>query len=74
SWPIPPVFDFLKQAGNISDEEMMKTFNNGIGMVVIAPGEYAQGIIQELSNLNEKAFIIGEIIEANGSKDRIDFV
>jgi len=74
SWPIPPVFDFLKQAGNISDEEMMKTFNNGIGMVVIAPEEYAQGIIQELQSLDEKVFIIGEISESKGSGNRIDFV
>jgi len=74
SWPVPPVFDFLKQAGNVSDEEMMKTFNNGIGMVVIASEENAQDIIQQLNGLDEKAFIIGEIGKAKDSKDRIEFV
>jgi phosphoribosylformylglycinamidine cyclo-ligase len=37
SWEIPPVFQFLKQAGNISDEEMFRTFNNGIGMIAVVP-------------------------------------
>jgi len=74
SWPVPSVFDFLKQAGNISDKEMMKTFNNGIGMVVIAPNEYEQEITRALHGLNENAFIIGEITEAKGPKDRIEFI
>ncbi len=74
SWPIPPVFDFLKHAGNISDHEMMKTFNNGIGMVVILPCEHSQEITKYLNNLNEKACIIGEITEAKQSKNRIEFV
>lgn len=74
SWPVPAIFDFLKQAGNISDEEMMKTFNNGIGMVVILPEEHGRKVIEELDTLKEKAFIIGEIVEAKGTEDRIAFV
>ncbi len=35
SWPIPPIFGFLKEKGNIPEEEMLRTFNNGIGLVVV---------------------------------------
>jgi len=74
SWPIPPVFTFLKQAGNISDEEMMKTFNNGIGMVAIVSEENAQDVVRQLDEPDERAFIIGEITNAKNAKDRIEFV
>lgn len=74
SWSIPQIFPFLQQAGKISDKEMLLTFNNGIGMVVIAAEEYTAEIILELNNLDEKAFIIGEIVEADRKGSRIEFV
>jgi hypothetical protein len=35
TWDIPPIFSFLREKGNISEEEMLRTFNNGIGMILI---------------------------------------
>ena len=61
SWEVPPVFSFLKQAGNISAEEMLRTFNNGIGMVAVVPENAASEVIERLAAMNEKAFLIGEI-------------
>lgn len=74
SWEVPPVFHFLKEAGNISEEEMMKTFNNGIGMVAIVPEKSAQEIMERLGAINEKAFIIGDIAERKTSQKQIKWI
>ncbi|CAN2039598.1 phosphoribosylformylglycinamide cyclo-ligase [Candidatus Magnetomoraceae bacterium gMMP-15] len=61
SWEVPPVFPFLQKAGNISDKEMMRTFNNGIGFVMIVPEKAVQEVMDRLYALSEKAWVIGEI-------------
>lgn len=63
SWDVPPVFPFLQKAGKISDEEMLRTFNNGIGMIAIVPEGSAQEIMERLKAMDKKAFFIGEVIE-----------
>jgi len=74
SWEVPPVFHFLKEAGNISEEEMMKTFNNGIGMVAIVPEKSAQEIMERFGAINEKACIIGDIAERKTSQKQIKWI
>ena len=74
SWEAPPVFHFLKEAGKISEEEMMRTFNNGIGMVAIVPEKSAQEIMERLGAINEKAFIIGDIAERKTSNKQIKWI
>ena len=70
-WDIPPVFHFLQQAGKITDLEMQRTFNNGIGMIAIVPPDAAADVLQRLEALNEEAFLIGEILECKNSSERI---
>jgi phosphoribosylformylglycinamidine cyclo-ligase len=74
SWEIPPIFPFLQKAGNITDQEMMRTFNNGIGLVAVIPEESAQEILERLTAMNEKAFVIGEIVERKGAGERIKWI
>ena len=74
SWDVPSVFPFLKKAGNISGKEMMRTFNNGIGMIAIVPENSAQEMLDRLSAMKEKGFIIGEIIERKKSARRVKWV
>ncbi|MFV9644801.1 MAG: phosphoribosylformylglycinamidine cyclo-ligase [Desulfobacterales bacterium] len=74
SWDVPAVFPFLKKAGNISDKEMIRTFNNGIGMIAIVPEDSAQEMLQQLSAMKEKGFIIGEIVERKESARRVEWV
>lgn len=71
SWEIPPVFQFLKQAGNISDEEMFRTFNNGIGMIAVVPEKTVDEIIIRLKAMNEDCYLIGEIVEKKHQSSRI---
>ena len=73
-WDVPPVFSFLQNAGNISDKEMMRTFNNGIGMIAVVPENVAQEMVEQLSALKEKGFIIGEVVERKKSDRRIKWV
>ncbi|OGP62628.1 MAG: phosphoribosylformylglycinamidine cyclo-ligase [Deltaproteobacteria bacterium RBG_13_49_15] len=74
SWKIPPVFEFLKESGNVSDEEMMRTFNNGIGMVAILPEENVRDAIERLNAMNENGFVIGEIVKRDDSNSRVQWV
>ena len=61
SWKRPAVFDWLQEKGNIVDEEMYRTFNNGIGMVVCVAAEDAAKTIETLEAAGENAAIIGQI-------------
>lgn len=74
SWDVPPVFPFLQRAGNISDREMIRSFNNGIGMVAVVPEDSAQETLERLAGMDEKAFIIGEVFERKESEARIQWV
>jgi phosphoribosylformylglycinamidine cyclo-ligase len=70
-WDVPPIFSFLQQAGKVSDEEMRRTFNNGIGMIAIVPADATADVLQRLAALNEKAYLFGEILECRISSRRI---
>jgi phosphoribosylformylglycinamidine cyclo-ligase len=74
SWEVPPIFDFLQQTGNISDAEMMRTFNTGIGLVAVASAHGIQDILERLGAMNEKAFVVGEIIERKTTNSKIEWV
>lgn len=71
SWEVPPVFPFLQQAGDISDHEMLRTFNNGVGMVVVVPETAVEDVVHQLGAMNEKAFVIGEVIARENSAERV---
>ncbi len=74
SWDVPPVFTYLKQAGNISEREMMRTFNNGIGLIAVVHEKDAQEVLDRLIAMKEKAFIVGEIVECKEAGDRVQWI
>ena len=61
AWDKPPIFRFLQDKGGITDDEMFKVFNNGIGMAAVIRSNVADEIMLRLKALGEKAYIIGEI-------------
>lgn len=63
SWPEKPVFKLIQKIGNVATEEMNKTFNMGIGMVIVVPAIDAANIIADLASSGEKAYIIGKVEE-----------
>jgi phosphoribosylformylglycinamidine cyclo-ligase len=69
SWPVHPIFKVLQDAGNVAEEEMLRTFNNGIGMILAVPPRVVEGVIARLRRWREKAYPIGEIVIKAHSKD-----
>jgi len=71
-WDLPDVFAWLRDAGNIADEELARTFNCGIGMVVITTPEDADGVIKALNKGGERVSKIGVIdVAPDNSTDTI---
>ncbi|MHB8482622.1 MAG: phosphoribosylformylglycinamidine cyclo-ligase [Nitrospiria bacterium] len=61
SWEMPPLFSFLQQLGRISEKEMYRDFNMGIGFILIVPKKEASRVIASAKKLGESPFLIGEI-------------
>jgi len=53
---------------------MMRTFNNGIGMVLIVPEKDANDVLGRLRAMNEKAFVIGQVVERKGASSRVQYI
>ncbi|MGH1353218.1 MAG: phosphoribosylformylglycinamidine cyclo-ligase [Methyloligellaceae bacterium] len=64
---LPAVFQWLQKSGNISEEEMLRTFNCGCGMVVVVPADKTDQTIDILSQNGEKAYRVGELTERSGN-------
>ncbi|MBQ3866240.1 MAG: phosphoribosylformylglycinamidine cyclo-ligase, partial [Clostridia bacterium] len=58
-----PIFDLIRKAGGISERDMFNTFNMGVGMSVIVPGDRADEALEILREAGEEAYRIGEIRE-----------
>ncbi len=71
---LPPVFTVIKKLGNIEDNEMYRTFNCGIGLVLVVNKDVADDIISLLSNMKLRAKILGEIKRRENEGDLIQLV
>jgi phosphoribosylformylglycinamidine cyclo-ligase len=61
AWPLPPVFAWMQQVGGVSDHELRRTFNCGVGLIlIVAPGD-APAVLEGLLAAGEDAFICGEL-------------
>jgi phosphoribosylformylglycinamidine cyclo-ligase len=74
TWEVPPIFSFLSEKGNISEDEMLRTFNNGIGMILIVRTKETEEILGRLHSLGQKAFLIGEIEKAEREQEAIEWI
>lgn len=66
SWKTPAVFDWLQSQGNVATREMHRTFNCGIGMVVVVAAQEVQTVLQHFKTLNLPAWQIGNIAAGSG--------
>ena len=67
SWPIPPLFELLRKLGNVSDAEMYRTFNMGVGMVIVCAPADAKEIETHLRERGEEFYRIGNVV--NGDRE-----
>lgn len=70
-WPVPPVFPFVQACGGIADEEMWKTFNMGIGMAVIVPGDQAGAAVAHFQDAGHEAWVIGSVVAGEPGVDLV---
>ena len=64
SWSMPPIFKLIKSWGNVDWHEMFRTFNCGIGMILIVDANAADSICKHLENLNETFYKIGNVVKS----------
>jgi phosphoribosylformylglycinamidine cyclo-ligase len=74
SWEVPPVFAFLQAAGRVSDREMKRAFNNGLGLIAVVPDKSTDEVLDRLNGMDEKAFLVGEVIKRPQDTGRIVWV
>jgi len=70
AWTMPPVFAWLARAGDIAGAEMLKTFNAGIGMVLVVAPARADGIAELLTGMGERVHHLGKVVEGQGVRYR----
>ena len=61
SWPVPPIFDLIARLGRVRQEEMLHTFNMGLGMLVIVPSRNLEKVTAALKKKREKFWLVGRI-------------
>lgn len=66
AWDLPPVFNWLSETGGIIEAEMLKTFNSGIGMVVVSSEAAAQDALGTLRDAGEAPVVIGRVTDGEG--------
>ncbi len=65
SWQVPPIFEHLQQLGNVPQEEMLRTFNMGLGMLLVIPSKKFKKAQTVLERAGEKAFTVGRIVKGD---------
>ena len=63
SWPVMPLFEHLQALGNVSQEEMLRTFNMGLGMLLVVPLAKFKKAQSVLERVGEKAYTVGRIVK-----------
>lgn len=66
AWEVPVVFKKLQEWGNVDWHEMYRTFNMGVGMVLVVAPEEADAVREHLKNAGETFYELGTIIEGSG--------
>lgn len=75
SWKAPPVFALIAEGGGIEESEMLRTFNAGIGYVLIVRKKEADGILKALKGMGEKAWDIGEVrASQKGAPPAVEYI
>ena len=71
AWPVPPIFKYLAKLGEIDSDELLQSFNMGVGMIVIVSAEHIKEAEADLKRRREKFFRIGRIERGDTGKARL---
>jgi phosphoribosylformylglycinamidine cyclo-ligase len=67
SWEIPAVFTWLQRVGDVPDADMFRTFNMGVGLILVCPRVLAETVVDDLRARQESPVLIGEIVRGTGT-------
>jgi phosphoribosylformylglycinamidine cyclo-ligase len=70
SWRVPPIFSWMARLGDLGDDDLFRTFNMGVGFVMVVPAEAADGVITHANELGERAAHIGIVRLGDGQIHR----
>src|ERR1700729_2641896 len=73
SWPLPPIFKYLSKLGKIDTDELLQSFNMGVGMILVVPQGKVQSVEADLKRRREKYFRIGRIERGESGKARVTY-
>jgi phosphoribosylformylglycinamidine cyclo-ligase len=73
SWPVPPIFKYLAKVGKIETDELLLSFNVGVGMILIVPPANVRSVEADLKRRREKFFRIGRIERGDSGKANVKF-
>jgi phosphoribosylformylglycinamidine cyclo-ligase len=62
---VPPIFEHMRELGNVSQEEMMRTFNMGIGLIAVVPAAKFARAKNLLDRAEEKFYVIGRVVKGD---------
>jgi phosphoribosylformylglycinamidine cyclo-ligase len=65
SWPVLPIFEHLQKLGNVPPDEMLRTFNMGLGMLLVVPSAKFTKAQNILDKIGEKAYTVGRIVKGD---------
>ena len=74
AWEIPPIFDVLKREAGLDDDEMFRTFNMGVGLVIIVPASQSQNAVDYLRTVDVRTWHIGDVIPREVGAQEISIV
>jgi phosphoribosylformylglycinamidine cyclo-ligase len=74
SWVTPPIFGLIQKLGNVPEDDLLRTLNCGIGMVLVVSAAEAPEVLSRLEALGERAWIIGKIEERKGDDAGVEIV
>ncbi|MBO8141643.1 MAG: phosphoribosylformylglycinamidine cyclo-ligase [Firmicutes bacterium] len=73
AWPVPAVFELIREAGNVTPDEMLRTFNLGLGMAVIVPRDQEKSALECLALHGQKAWVVGRVEEGDPGVDVVGY-
>ena len=73
SWPVLPIFRYLARIGKIERDELLRTFNLGVGMILVIPAKNISRVEADLKRRREKFYMIGRIEAATRSRSRVNY-
>src|ERR1700704_5200505 len=73
SWPVPSIFKYLAKLGKIDGDELLHSFNTGVGMILVVPPEHVRYVEADLKKHREKFFRIGRIERGESGKARVSY-